>query len=146
MSANSTESTGHLDVVLVKGGRTKIRYSAELLADDGTRITVRAPWAGDVTRDFGFVRFESGDVFTEYYWRDREPVPVVSWAGSARDERMAEKFLPLRNPAGATWLVVSRVHELAPEGNFERWVQATWGAPIGVYPGVRIYRIAAPVR
>ncbi|MFC5637733.1 DUF402 domain-containing protein [Streptomyces bullii] len=22
-------------------------------------------------RDFGFVRFEPGDVFTEYYWRDR---------------------------------------------------------------------------
>ncbi|GAA2624483.1 DUF402 domain-containing protein [Streptomyces vastus] len=71
MSANSAESTGRLDVVLVKGGRTKIRYAAELLADDGTRITVRAPWAGDVTRDFGFVRFESGDIFTEYYWRDR---------------------------------------------------------------------------
>ncbi|GGL09128.1 hypothetical protein GCM10010094_82440 [Streptomyces flaveus] len=60
-----------MDIVLVKGGRTKIRYPAELLADDGTRITVRAPWAGDVARDFGFVRFESGDVFTEYYWRDR---------------------------------------------------------------------------
>lgn len=25
----------------------------------------------DVARDFGFVRFESGDIFTEYYWRDR---------------------------------------------------------------------------
>ncbi len=60
-----------MDIVLVKGGRTKIRYPAELLADDGTRITVRAPWAGDVARDFGFVRFESGDIFTEYYWRDR---------------------------------------------------------------------------
>ncbi|MFE9645646.1 DUF402 domain-containing protein [Streptomyces sp. NPDC006365] len=71
MSANSAECTAHLDVVLVKGGRTKIRYAAELLADDGTRITVRAPWAGDVARDFGFVRFESGDIFTEYYWRDR---------------------------------------------------------------------------
>ncbi|NGO48226.1 DUF402 domain-containing protein [Streptomyces ureilyticus] len=71
MSANSAESTAHLDIVLVKGGRTKIRYAAELLADDGTRIAVRAPWAGDVARDFGFVRFESGDIFTEYYWRDR---------------------------------------------------------------------------
>ncbi|MGI5199264.1 DUF402 domain-containing protein [Streptomyces sp. CA-288835] len=71
MSANSADSTGQLDIVLVKGGRTKIRYPAELLADDGTRITVRASWAGDVARDFGFVRFESGDIFTEYYWRDR---------------------------------------------------------------------------
>jgi hypothetical protein len=60
-----------LDVVLVKAGRTKIRYSAELLFDDGNRLAVRAPWAGDGVRDFGFVRFERGDVFTEYYWRDR---------------------------------------------------------------------------
>ncbi|MEU5363548.1 DUF402 domain-containing protein [Streptomyces sp. NPDC005925] len=75
MSANSADGTGQadgvLDVVLVKGGRTKIRYPAELLSDDGTRITVRAPWAGDTVRDFGFVRFEAGDVFTEYFWRDR---------------------------------------------------------------------------
>ncbi|MFE2042794.1 DUF402 domain-containing protein [Streptomyces sp. NPDC059477] len=60
-----------LDIVLVKAGRTKIRYPAELLADDGVRIAVRAPWAGEAARDFGFVRFEKGDVFTEYYWRDR---------------------------------------------------------------------------
>ncbi|GHH18363.1 DUF402 domain-containing protein [Streptomyces lanatus] len=72
MSANSADRGGRpLDVVLVKGGRTKIRYTAELLADDGTRVTVRAPWSGDGVRDFGFVRFEPGDVFTEYYWRDR---------------------------------------------------------------------------
>ncbi|MFK4148319.1 DUF402 domain-containing protein [Streptomyces sp. NPDC004065] len=74
MSANSAETgrgAGRLDVVLVKGGRTKIRYAARLLADDGTRIAVRAPWAGEGVRDFGFVRFEPGDVFTEYYWRDR---------------------------------------------------------------------------
>ncbi|MET8245373.1 DUF402 domain-containing protein [Streptomyces sp. NPDC005202] len=71
MSANSAEPGGLLDVVLVKGGRTKIRYEAELLADDGIRIAVRAPWAGDGIRDFGFVRFEPGDVFTEYYWRNR---------------------------------------------------------------------------
>ncbi|MEV0637091.1 DUF402 domain-containing protein [Streptomyces sp. NPDC050619] len=71
MSANSAEPSSLLDVVLVKAGRTKIRYQAELLADDGTRIAVRAPWAGENVRDFGFVRFEPGDVFTEYYWRDR---------------------------------------------------------------------------
>ncbi|MER5436298.1 DUF402 domain-containing protein [Streptomyces sp. NPDC002588] len=64
-------SDAALDVVLLKGGRTKIRYPAGLLSDDGTRIVVRAPWAGDGVRDFGFVRFEAGDVFTEYYWRDR---------------------------------------------------------------------------
>lgn len=71
MSANSPDPKPLLDVVLVKAGRTKIRYRAELLTDDGTRITVRAPWAGKGVRDFGFVRFEPGDVFTEHYWRDR---------------------------------------------------------------------------
>ncbi|WP_030676747.1 DUF402 domain-containing protein [Streptomyces cellulosae] len=71
MSVNSAEPARHLEVVLVKAGRTKIRYRSVLLADDGTRIAVRAPWAGTGTRDFGFVRFEPGDVFTEYYWRDR---------------------------------------------------------------------------
>lgn len=71
MSVNSADTPGTVEVVLVKSGRTKIRYPAELLADDGTRVTVRAPWAGEGVRDFGFVRFEPGDVFTEYYWRDR---------------------------------------------------------------------------
>ncbi|RZB20504.1 DUF402 domain-containing protein [Streptomyces sp. F001] len=71
MSANSADAAHMVDVVLVKGGRTKIRYPAELLQDDGVRISVRAPWAGDTARDFGFVRFEQGDIFTEYYWRDR---------------------------------------------------------------------------
>ncbi|MFF1599136.1 DUF402 domain-containing protein [Streptomyces mirabilis] len=71
MSANSPDAPGTVEVVLVKSGRTKIRYPAELLADDGTRVTVRAPWAGEGVRDFGFVRFEPGDVFTEHYWRDR---------------------------------------------------------------------------
>ncbi|WP_329226459.1 DUF402 domain-containing protein [Streptomyces canus] len=71
MSANSPESPQRVDVVLLKAGRTKIRYEAELLTDDGTRISVRAPWAGEGVRDFGFVRFEPGDVFTEHYWRDR---------------------------------------------------------------------------
>ncbi|MFF4058101.1 DUF402 domain-containing protein [Streptomyces sp. NPDC001668] len=71
MSANSPEPKPFLDVVLLKAGRTKIRYPAELLTDDGTRVTVRARWAGEGVRDFGFVRFEPGDVFTEHYWRDR---------------------------------------------------------------------------
>ncbi|MEU5698264.1 DUF402 domain-containing protein [Streptomyces aurantiacus] len=84
MSANSADPSprpaapdtvdaarGVVDVVLVKAGRTKIRYPAELLHDDGTHVTVRAAWAGADVRDFGFVRFEPGDVFTEHYWRDR---------------------------------------------------------------------------
>ncbi|WP_105972663.1 DUF402 domain-containing protein [Streptomyces geranii] len=75
MSATSSEPTpttpSTLNVVLVKAGRIKITYPAELLHDDGTRLAVRAAWATDGVRDFGFVRFEPGDVFTEYYWRDR---------------------------------------------------------------------------
>lgn len=71
MSATSAEPVRSVDVVLVKAGRTKIRYAAELLSDDGARIVVRAPWAGAGVRDFGFVRFEAGDVFTEHYWRER---------------------------------------------------------------------------
>ncbi|MFB7916270.1 DUF402 domain-containing protein [Streptomyces sp. NPDC056061] len=69
MSASSAENT--LTVTLAKGGRTKIGYPAELVHDDGTRVTVRAAWAAPGVRDFGFVRFEPGDVFTEHYWRDR---------------------------------------------------------------------------
>ncbi|WP_327247203.1 DUF402 domain-containing protein [Streptomyces sp. NBC_01320] len=64
-------STTSVEVVLVKAGRTKIRYPAELVGDDGTLVTVTAPWAAPGVRDFGFVRFEPGDVFTEHYWRDR---------------------------------------------------------------------------
>jgi len=58
-------------VRLVKAGREKVRYDARVLDDDGVRVTVEAPWALPTTRDFGFVRFEPGDVFTEHYWRDR---------------------------------------------------------------------------
>ncbi|MFF5335744.1 DUF402 domain-containing protein [Streptomyces sp. NPDC013181] len=68
MSAASADAP--LTVVLVKAGRTKIRYPAVPVADDGVRVTVRAPWAAPGVRDFGFVRFEPGDVFTEHYWRD----------------------------------------------------------------------------
>ncbi|MGY4904076.1 DUF402 domain-containing protein [Streptomyces sp. 900116325] len=60
-----------VEVALVKAGRTKIRYPAEVVRDDGTRVTVTAPWAAPGVRDFGFVRFEPGDIFTEHYWRDR---------------------------------------------------------------------------
>ncbi|THA52663.1 DUF402 domain-containing protein [Streptomyces sp. A1136] len=63
--------TDPLTVALVKAGRTKIRYPAELVADTGDRISVRAPWAAAGARDFGFVRFEPGDVFTEHFWRGR---------------------------------------------------------------------------
>ncbi|MFF1509372.1 DUF402 domain-containing protein [Streptomyces sp. NPDC058326] len=60
-----------VEVTLTKAGRTKIRYPAEVLAEDGGRLSVRAPWAAEGVRDFGFVRFQPGDVFVEHYWRDR---------------------------------------------------------------------------
>ncbi|MFJ3882059.1 DUF402 domain-containing protein [Streptomyces sp. NPDC090077] len=58
-------------VTLTKAGRTKISYPADQVADDGDRISVRAPWAAEGVKDFGFVRFEPGDVFTEHFWRTR---------------------------------------------------------------------------
>ncbi|MGW4724512.1 DUF402 domain-containing protein [Streptomyces sp. NPDC004291] len=60
-----------VEVTLTKAGRTKIRYPAEVLVAEPGRLSVRAPWAAEGVRDFGFVRFEPGDVFVEHYWRDR---------------------------------------------------------------------------
>ncbi|MFE0423236.1 DUF402 domain-containing protein [Streptomyces sp. NPDC058953] len=70
-TTDRTTDGGTVEVRLTKAGRTKITYPAERIADDGVRVVVRAPWAAPGVRDFGFVRFEPGDVFTEYYWRDR---------------------------------------------------------------------------
>lgn len=81
MSANSADLPPQLEVVLVKAGRTKIRYTGELLTDDGTRVAVRAPWAGSGVRDFGFVRFEPGDVFVEHFWRTRWYAVKEVWTG-----------------------------------------------------------------
>jgi Protein of unknown function (DUF402) len=72
-------------VRLVKAGREKVRYDATVRSDDGVRVTVTAPWSLPHVRDFGFVRFEPGDVFTEHYWRDRwYAVKEVHDAGGAR--------------------------------------------------------------
>jgi hypothetical protein len=58
-------------VSLRKAEREKLRYQAEVLADDGTHLVVRAPYEGDGPRDLGYTVFEPNDVFTEHYWRDR---------------------------------------------------------------------------
>ncbi|MEE1941916.1 DUF402 domain-containing protein [Streptomyces sp. TRM 70361] len=58
-------------VVLLKSHDRQVRYPATVERDDGVHAVVRAPWSGPPVRDFGFVRFEQGDVFTEHYWRDR---------------------------------------------------------------------------
>ncbi|MFB7180838.1 DUF402 domain-containing protein [Streptomyces sp. NPDC056257] len=73
--------TEQLTVVLTKAGRTKIRYPATRVADDGDRISVRAPWAAEGVRDFGFVRFEPGDVFVEHFWRTRWYAIKEVWTG-----------------------------------------------------------------
>lgn len=70
MSSTLTAGT-EVTVTLVKHARPGIDYPATVLWDDGTHAVLRAPWAGPRLRDFGFVRFETGDVFTEHYWRDR---------------------------------------------------------------------------
>ncbi|MEU9146773.1 DUF402 domain-containing protein [Streptomyces sp. NPDC048349] len=70
-----------LTVVLAKAGRVKIRYPATQVADDGDRISVRAPWAAEGVRDFGFVRFEPGDVFVEHFWRTRWYAVKEVWTG-----------------------------------------------------------------
>jgi len=62
-----TEMTGSL----LKGPTVKLQYPAVVLFDDGNHVVVRASWAEPASRDLGFVRLESGDVWTEHYWRDR---------------------------------------------------------------------------
>jgi hypothetical protein len=75
MNATDTAATltpgSPVAVRLVKHPRPDVRYPAVALHDDGNHAVVRAPWAGAASRDFGFVRFETGDLFTEHYWRDR---------------------------------------------------------------------------
>jgi hypothetical protein len=58
-------------VRLVKHPRADVEYPAVVLSDDGDHVTVCAPWSGPDVRDFGYVRFEKGDVFTEHFWRSR---------------------------------------------------------------------------
>lgn len=103
MSANSADGPATVEVVLVKAGRTKISYPAELLADDGTRVSVRAPWAGEGVRDFGFVRFEPGDVFTEHYWRDRWYSVKEVRASGARSRATTATSPARPSCPGAAW-------------------------------------------
>ncbi|MFE7311571.1 DUF402 domain-containing protein [Streptomyces sp. NPDC057555] len=71
MTGAALTEGGEVSVTLTKAGRTKVRYPSTVVSDDGIRAVVRARWARPTARDFGFVRFEPGDVFTEHYWRDR---------------------------------------------------------------------------
>ena len=71
MSGSGLEPGSAVKVRLVKASGRDVEYPATVIADDGTHIVVRGPWAEPEARDFGFVRFEPDDVFTEHYWRDR---------------------------------------------------------------------------
>ncbi|MFJ3673045.1 DUF402 domain-containing protein [Streptomyces sp. NPDC090106] len=103
MPANSADAAAGFEVVLIKAGRTKIRYPARLVGDDGTRVTVRAAWASPGVRDFGFVRFEPGDVFTEHYWRDRwYSVKEVR----AADGSLKGWYCDITRPAGVSGTVI----------------------------------------
>jgi hypothetical protein len=91
----------HATVRLVKAGREKVRYDALVLSDDGVRVTVTAPWSLPGVRDFGFVRFEPGDVFTEHYWRDRwYAVKEVRGAGGALKGWYCDVARPVRVACG----------------------------------------------
>jgi hypothetical protein len=83
-------------VSLVKEPRAGVRYPARVLSDDGNRLVVRAQWAGPPVRDLGFVTFERGDVFTEFYWRDRwYAIKVVT----ASDGRLKGWYCDVTRPA-----------------------------------------------
>ncbi|MFI2372611.1 DUF402 domain-containing protein [Streptomyces sp. NPDC018833] len=113
MSANSVE------VRLVKAGATKIRYPAEPVFDDGNRLTVRAPWAAPGVRDFGFVRFEPGDVFTEHYWRDRWYAVKEVRAG---DGVLKGWYCDITRPA-----VVDGTEVVVEDLDLDLWVSADGG-------------------
>lgn len=50
-------------------GDEKIRYTGEVLEQVGGRVVISASWTLGV-KDLGYVRFEPGDLFTEYYYED----------------------------------------------------------------------------
>jgi uncharacterized protein len=51
-------------------GNEKIRYKGHLIAYSPASAVVEAKWTLPA-RDLGYVRFEIGDLFTEYYYVDR---------------------------------------------------------------------------
>ncbi|MFG2719252.1 DUF402 domain-containing protein [Streptomyces sp. NPDC048416] len=122
MSTSSAEAGAGtpIHVVLVKSGRTKLRYPASVVSDDGARLVVRAPWAAESPRDFGFVRFEPGDVFTEHYWRDRwYAVKEVRGADSA----LKGWYCDITRPA-----VVRDGELIAEDLDLDLWVSADGAA------------------
>jgi predicted RNA-binding protein associated with RNAse of E/G family len=111
-----------VEVRLLKEDREKIRYTADVVSDVDGHLVVRAPWAGTVARDFGFVRFEQGDVFTEHYWGDRwYSVKEVRDAAGA----MKGWYCDVARPAVRHGAVLE-VEDL----DLDLWVPADGGAPL----------------
>ncbi|MBA2678601.1 MAG: DUF402 domain-containing protein [Ktedonobacteraceae bacterium] len=50
-------------------GEEKIRYTGETVEQANGHIVISARWTMG-TKDLGYVRFEPGDQFTEYYYQD----------------------------------------------------------------------------
>ncbi|MFB6635161.1 DUF402 domain-containing protein [Streptomyces sp. NPDC056362] len=105
-----------VEITLTKAGRTKIRYPAEVLAEEGTRLSVRAPWAAEGVRDFGFVRFEPGDVFVEHYWSDRWFTVKEVWAA---DGVLKGWYCDITRPA-----VIGRSGVVVEDLDLDLWVSA----------------------
>ncbi len=51
-------------------GEAKIRYSGEIIEHLSHGVVVQANWT-QPARDLGYIVFEPGDQFTEYYYTDR---------------------------------------------------------------------------
>lgn len=51
-------------------GKTQLRYQGEIVESLPDRIILQATWAHP-PRDLGYIQFEPGDCFTEYFYTDR---------------------------------------------------------------------------
>ena len=57
-------------VKLNTAGEAKVRYEGEIVRRLENGVVIQTYWTRANT-DLGYVRFETGDCFTEYYYRDR---------------------------------------------------------------------------
>lgn len=51
-------------------GKTQLRYQGEIVESLPDRIILQATWTHP-PRDLGYIQFEPGDCFTEYFYTDR---------------------------------------------------------------------------
>jgi predicted RNA-binding protein associated with RNAse of E/G family len=83
-------------VRLCKHGKPDISYAGVVLGDDGVRVVIRAPWALPA-HDLGYTTFAPGDMFTEFYWRNRwYAIKEVRDAAGARKGWYCDVTRPVR--------------------------------------------------